>query len=136
MDRPRLPDVLADDSTPGGPSPKLGRMLLVLALATLALLVLQIVLGLPGDLGAEDFLGHGRADLARQINEVLATLARSARRCAWRPGCTLCSTPSFCCRCTAFSCLRSRGVSMPHLSCVAGHKAVALRCWSLRSRCC
>ena len=64
MDRPRLPDVLADDSTPGGPSPKLGRMLLVLVLAMLALLVLQIVLGLPGDLGAEDFLGHGRADLA------------------------------------------------------------------------
>ena len=55
MDRPRLPDVLADDSTPGGPSPKLSRMLLVLVLAMLALLVLQTVLGLPGDLGPRIF---------------------------------------------------------------------------------
>jgi len=71
MDRPRLPAVLADDSTYGRPPPRLGRMLLVLALAMLALLVLQIVLGLPGDVGAEDFLGHGRSDpaLMRSVAE-------------------------------------------------------------------
>ncbi len=62
MDRPRLQELPADDAIAGVPPPRLGRMLLVLALAILALLVLHIVLGLPGGLGVEDFLGHGRSD--------------------------------------------------------------------------
>lgn len=41
--------------------PRLGRMLLMAALALLALRVLQIVLALPGGVGAEDFLGLGAA---------------------------------------------------------------------------
>ena len=77
MDRPRLPDVLADDSTPGGPSPKLGRMLLVLALAMLALLVLQTVLGLL-DAGRRVYVVEDAVGSRRAANKT-AALHRMAR---------------------------------------------------------
>lgn len=65
--------------------PNLGRMLLLASLAALALVVLQVMLGLPGGIGAEDFLGFGNAGDDRDAMQLVGRAWQHLSLIDWRP---------------------------------------------------
>lgn len=69
-----------------GPSrPNLGRMLLLVSLAALALIVLGVMLGLPGGIGVEKFLSFGNAAEDQDLMKLVGRAWKHLALIDWKP---------------------------------------------------